>query len=420
MNDASVSRRGFICAGAAAAAAAALPRTANAEGQPEPKPAEPIVLPRRKLGRTGVDVTMLGQGAAFAIGARHLNVMHEMGVRYIDTAKYYLQGASERAIGEWLQGNGLRKEYFIVTKDVPMTPDQLATMVDERLELLKTDYIDMFFLHGLGDSDHYHGLEDARWFTDKEWTQAIEKVRKSGKCKFFGFSTHTEPVEVRTGMLEAAAKGGWVDGIMVAADPVLIRDNAEFNKALDACHKAGVGLISMKECRSQGDNEEARREDLAKKIESIFPKFKEKALSPFTAVLSAMWTDERFACLCSHMDNLEKLRENAAACKDFKPLAKDELAAVDFLIRNSRRTLCLACDGSCRRAGHTQADLNTIARYVCYAEQDGRVYEARELLAALPPEARDWSGADLEAASHACKSNLDFVQITKRAKELMA
>ena len=71
-------------------------------------------------------------------------------------------------------------------------------------------------------------------------------------------------------------------------------------------------------------------------------------------------------------------------------------------------------------SNNTASDLNTIARYVCYAEQDGRVYEARELLAALPPEARNWSGADLEAASRACKSNLDFAQIIKRAEELMA
>ena len=424
-SDHSVTRREFFRAGAVAAAtAAAVPALAAEEEEGRPNTAAkdqaPWVLPRRKLGRTGVEVTILGQGASFAIGTRHLNLMHQMGIRQIDTAKVYQRGGSERALADWFEKEGKRKEHFLVTKDVPHTPEQMTTMVDERLEALKTDYLDAFFLHGLGDSDHYNGLEDTPWFTDPEWIKATDRLRKSGKCRFFGFSSHTQPIEVRTGMLEAAAKGGWVDAILVAADPVVIRENAAFNKALDACYKAGVGLISMKECRSQGDTPEARTEDLAENIGKIFPTFKEKALSPHTAVLSAMWTDERFAVLCSHMDTFEKLKENATACRDFKPLTKEELAAVQAMIRNSERSFCLACDGSCRQAAGTTADLNTIARYVAYAEQDGRVYEARELLRSLPTPVGECSGADLAAASRACKSNLDFARIIRRAEELLA
>ncbi len=419
--DAPVSRRHFLRTGAAAAAAAAaLPAATSAQDETASQDDAPVVLPRRKLGRTGVEVTTLAQGTAFAINERHLNMMHSSGIRYIDTAKYYLQGASERAIGNWFEKTGHRKDYFLVTKDIPMSSDELVTMIDQRLVPLKTDYLDLFFLHGLGDSDHYHGAEDTKWFTGKDWLAAVERVRRSGKCRFFGFSTHTEPIEVRTAMLEAAAKGGWVDVIMVAADPVVLGDNAAFAKAVDACHQAGIGLISMKECRGQGETDQERLQSLTKNAERIFPSFKEKGLTPFTAVLSAMWTDQRFTSVCSHMDTLEKLAENATACKSFQPLTADELAVVDAMIRGSRRTYCVACDGSCRRAAGTRADLNTIARYVNYAEQDGRVYEARELLAAMPLAARDWTGADLAAASQACKCRLDFPAIVHRAQELLA
>jgi hypothetical protein len=133
-----------------------------------------------------------------------------------------------------------------------------------------------------------------------------------------------------------------------------------------------------------------------------------------------MWTDERFSVVCSHMDNLEKLEENATACRKFKPLLPEELAAVYYWMRDGKRTFCVGCDGSCRRAAGTNADLNTIARYVSYAEQDGRVYEARELLQRMAAEARDCAGADLAAASRACRSKLDFEQIVKRARELLA
>ncbi len=412
MNEnSSVSRRDFVRSSAAAAAAAvAFPALASDQGKggDPPKAGAPAVLPKRKLGRTGIEVTILSQGAGYATNLRHLNMMHTLGIRYVDTAKVYLKGASERTLAEWFQKTGHRKEYFLVTKDLPRTPEEFVRMVDERCEALKTDYIDLFFLHALGDDDYYSGLKDIAWFTDNEWLKATEKVRKSGKVRLLGFSMHTDPIDVRIGMLNAAAKGGWVDAVMVAADPTLIRENAEFNKALDACHKAGIGLVSMKQGRG------------VEKIKDVFPTFKDKGLTPHTAVLSAMWTDERFASVCSQMKNLEELRENATAAKNFKPLTKEELGSVNTMLRQGERTFCAACDGSCRRAAHTPANLNKIARYVSYAEEDGRVYEARELLRALPPQDRDWSGADLAAATHACKCKLDFSRIVNRAEELLA
>ena len=351
--DGSVSRRDFFRTGVAAAAVAAGIPAMGADqeqaGSP-PKADEPAVLPKRKLGKTGADVTILCQGAGFGTNVRHLNMAHNLGVRYVDTAKVYLRGASEQTVAEWFEKNGHRKEHFLVTKDLPRTPEEMITMVDDRLKALKIDYIDLFFLHGLGDSDHYHGLDDAKWFNDKEWTKAADKIRKSGKARFLGFSSHTEPLEIRTGLLNAAAKGGWVDAIMVGADPALIRQDAEFNKALDACHKAGIGLVSMKQSRGVED------------IGKVFPAFEEKGLSPHAAVLWAMWTDERFASVCSHMKTFEELVENTKAARSFKPLSKEELTAVDTMLRDGRRTFCVGCDGRCRHAAGTEARLNTIAR----------------------------------------------------------
>jgi hypothetical protein len=46
--------------------------------------------------------------------------------------------------------------------------------------------------------------------------------------------------------------------------------------------------------------------------------------------------------------------------------------------------------------------------------------EARRLFAALPAEARDWSGADLAAASAACPNKLNFAQLLQEAQEYLA
>ncbi len=411
-DDARLSRRAFFRTSAAAAAgAAALPVLAQ---ETATKPTEqkedqkPGILPTRKLGRSGIEVTILAQGAAFRTNQRQLYVMHEQGVRYVDTAKAYLRGASERTLAEWFTKSGHRKDYFLVTKDQSLTPDEMIASVNERCEALQTDYIDAFLLHGFGDTDHYHGVDDIKWFTDKEWIAATDKLRKSGKVRLFGFSSHSDPVDVRTALLEGAAKGEWVDMMLISADPTSIRENDAFNKAIDACYKAGIGLVSMKQGRG------------VETIEKVFPKFADKGISPHTAVLYAMWTDERFASVCSGMKSIEELEENAGACRKFKPLSDADLAAVHDLIREHRRGFCVGCDGSCRRGACTDARLNTVARYVSYAEQDGNVYEARELLRQLPPEALDWSTADLAAASHTCRSHLDYARIIKRAEELLA
>jgi hypothetical protein len=73
--------------------------------------------------------------------------------------------------------------------------------------------------------------------------------------------------------------------------------------------------------------------------------------------------------------------------------------------------LCADCDGRCSRAAGTKAELGELTRFLTYHEHHGDRTEARRLYAQLSPEARDWSGADLEAARAACPNRLDFAHL---------
>jgi predicted aldo/keto reductase-like oxidoreductase len=215
-----LSRRTFLKTGVTAAAVAGLPLTTTG-GDTPPTPAEP--LPRRVLGRTGEKVSILNLGTAQgAANPRMLNAAYDAGVRYIDTADCYLRGRAEKAVGDWMAETGHRKELFVVTKDHPETPDDWVTMVDRRLEALKTEHIDLFFIHNL--APEYHGLvrkNPSEVPKMKTWGAAAEKLKKSGKVRFAGFSTHAD-VELRIKLLNSAAVGGWVDAIMLAYDPRLV------------------------------------------------------------------------------------------------------------------------------------------------------------------------------------------------------
>jgi aryl-alcohol dehydrogenase-like predicted oxidoreductase len=381
---------------------------ARAEDTQEDQAKAGSPLPVRTLGRTGADVSILTLGAGRPPSARMLNAAYDTGIRCIDTAASYGNQASEREIGRWMAEKANRKEIFIISKDRPEVPDQWSAMVDRSLKTLQTDYVDLYLVHSLGGRGWLGTVKKDREIPlQKEWAAAADKLKKSGRVRFVGFTTHAE-VQIRADLLNNAATGGWVDAVMVSYDPQLVRENADYNKAVDACHKAGVGLICMKEMRAVND------------MPKILPEFKDLGLSPYQAVLHAVWTDARITTTTSEMLNLSMWRENSKAARIFKPLDSAKIEAVVGLYQRYGRRFCNACDGSCRRAGRTKAALNDIVRALSYYERDGRLDEARRVYASLSEDERDWHGADLAAASAACHCNLDFATLLPRAEEKLA
>src|SRR5262249_48006780 len=152
-------RRRFLQAGAAATAvtaAASLAPGASAQQAAAKADAAAAVLPKRKLGKTGVEVTLLEQGGVRHDTDRILRFSFARGINLSDTAKVY---GTEPAFKKWFAtDSNLRKQIVLVTKDMPRQPSDLLKMVDQRLATLGTDYIDFFFVHGLGD-DNYGGVD---------------------------------------------------------------------------------------------------------------------------------------------------------------------------------------------------------------------------------------------------------------------
>ncbi len=402
-NDPSqLQRREFLQAGAASAATLSLASPSLGD---EPKASTPT-LPTRKLGKTGVDVTILNHGTWQAPGAidRMLRTSYAGGVRYFDTAKAY---RTEPGLAKWLQAMPeVRKTIFLATKDSPKDPSQMMGMLDERLAALKTDYVDLFFVHALGDDQSMNPIEFAK---SPAYAKAIEAIKKSGKAKFVGFSTH-HPTKAQ--IIQSAAEAGFVDVIMVAYTPWLDKD-APINKALDAAHAKGIGLVSMK----QLSGSDAQRLEFLGQVSKHVPGLKEKGFSPYQGLLQAIWSDERIATCCVSMKNLEQIAENTMAARQFEPLKAADLKGLHDAFLASRPTMCANCDGSCSRAAGTDAELGTLTRFLTYHEHHGHRADARRQYAEMADAARDWRGADLEAARAACHSHLDFADLLPRVDQ---
>ena len=117
---------------------------------------------------------------------------------YWDTAEAYGNGLSEDGFGRFFtRYPDTRKDIFLVTKSAPPPPDKLTEALDKGLKRLHTDYVDLFFAHGIGD---FKEISEP----SRDWA---EQMKKAGKMKFFGFSTHTNMEDC----LLAAAKSDWID-----------------------------------------------------------------------------------------------------------------------------------------------------------------------------------------------------------------
>jgi predicted aldo/keto reductase-like oxidoreductase len=337
-------------------------------------------------------------------GPRLLRFAYNTGVRAFDCGDWYAGEKAEGYLGEFTNQLPRREDVFVVTKRRIYNPKNFYDGVVEALERMRLPHVDLFMVHGIKDP----AIPLDR---DGGWRRLKDRLVREKKTRFMGFSCHLEMPE-RIESLINATKGGWVDAVLLACDPHLIRSDDAFNKAIDVCAKAGIGLMAMKTTRGLG-----RATNQPDEAKDVFTKL---GLSPHHAMYKGIWSDGRFAAVCTEMPNRRYIKENAAAARAFdKPFAPAEWEALDEGMRKLSRATCPGCDGSCRHAAGTQTDFCSIARYLAYYEEDGKREIARDFFAKLPPEQRDWRGADLVAASRACRARLDFPAILARARRLL-
>ena len=292
-------------------------------------------------------------------------------------------------------------------------PKDLLKMVDERLAALGTDYIDLFFVHGLGDGWKLDKTID--FITGKEFKETADAIRKSGKAKFIGFSCSSPgPRGVHPGRgrgghrrrhhasVRAMARQGFA-AQQGARRRVEERRGPHFDEA-----------DRQRKVRRQAEGQYPRRS------QAQVPMLAERNLTVFQGLLHAIWTDERISASCVSMRNTDHQRENADAARRFEPLKTADIHQLRDAILAQGPTLCADCDGRCMVAAGTQAELGNITRFLTYHQGLGDSAHARREYAKLPPEARDWSGADLEAARQACPSRLNFAQLLPEAEKHLA
>ncbi len=186
-----ITRRNVLTLTAATVGATAVQLAAQTPNAKSPAP-----FPTRKLGRSGIDVPILGFGSGSRFcnafkgkddaAVEALNRAVDLGVTYFDTATSYGNGYSQRMMGQVLKAR--RREVFIATKIYGGKRDEILRNLEETLQRLQTDHVDLLHIHKLENDD-----EVTRFGEKGGSVETYYSLREQKVARFIGVTAHSDP-----------------------------------------------------------------------------------------------------------------------------------------------------------------------------------------------------------------------------------
>jgi uncharacterized protein len=157
-------------------------------------------MEKRKFGNTGLYTTVLGYGGFHLLEIPQketsylLNNYLDNGGNYIETAEGYGNGDSEKKISQAVSNR--REEFILVSKTANRTKKDYLKSLDGSLKRLKTDYLDVHIIHGLGINDKKSALKSDdinKIIAPDGALEGVDKAKRDGKIGFIGVSMHGHP-----------------------------------------------------------------------------------------------------------------------------------------------------------------------------------------------------------------------------------
>jgi len=205
-------------------------------------------MPRRPLGRTGVETSAIGLGgyhlgmpSSDAEATRIVHFAQEHGVTFFDNCWDYNDGRSEERLGRALAEGGRRAKAFVMTKLDGRTKAAAAEQLNQSLKRLKTDVVDLVQIHEVIRMN-----DPERVFAPGGAIEALVEARKAGKLRFTGFTGHKSPA-IHLHMLEVAKKNGYhFDTVQLPINPLDAHYESFEKNVVPALQREGIAVLGMK------------------------------------------------------------------------------------------------------------------------------------------------------------------------------
>lgn len=201
---------------------------------------EKPILPKAPLGRTGFELSRLGLGGfhqleiSSEIVGRVVDAFLDAGGNYIETARGYGVGASEKKLGAVLEGR--RDRVVLASKSGKADAEGIRKDLETTLENLRTDHIEFYFFHGVGSEAHLDALCKPGGALD-----ALLKARDEGLIRGVGVSSHRPELYLEAmRRLPLSLILVWCNYLEDQYLPIIR------NEILPMAREKGVGITAMK------------------------------------------------------------------------------------------------------------------------------------------------------------------------------
>lgn len=343
------------------------------------------------LGKTGLKVSDVSCGAISLFVPNVLRYAYDCGVNYFDTAEGYLRTKSETFIGQALKD--VRDKVVITTKHgysprAKIKREDIIKRVNASLKRMQTDYVDIAMVHG---------VSDLSLLKNEEIQAAYAQLKKDGKIRFTGFSTHNAKKT-----LKQALESDFGQVILLIYNHM---EGKEIEPLIEKVRQKGIGTVAMKVFAGGKHGN----------LKSLIS----QEVSYSQAAIRWVLSNSNIDCLIVTMSSYSHVEEYVAASS--KPLNRADLEVIAEYQRQADRNYCRVSCNECLAACPNQVAINEVLRYNMYFEDYGMEKEAMRYYAELEKEKKPLNCANCSGnCESACPYGLRVKDKLIHAHEILS
>jgi aryl-alcohol dehydrogenase-like predicted oxidoreductase len=271
-------------------------------------------IPKRPLGKTGIDVTIMGLGGegvlrtfgyeqqAYAL----INRAIDLGINYFESARAY--SGSESYYGLALKER--RKEIFLTSKSHARDKKGALVHLHETLSNMKTDHLDLWQVHDVRTEEEVEQI-----FGPRGALEAFKEAKDKGLARFIGVTGHHDPL-----ITKRCIELFDFDTVLIPVNPAEPSYKNYLDTVIPLASQKRMGIIAMKV--------------YFRGFASRIPGF--SGMEPFYRfALSQAVTTAVIGC-----DSLQHLEENVSFASSFTPMTDEEQAELlEFVAPYARQLM---------------------------------------------------------------------------------
>jgi len=264
-------------------------------------------IPKRPLGKSGLEVSILGVGGFHVGSARSLEEATSIvqgaldaGLNFFDNAWEYHDGKSEEWLGAALGSR--RNEAVLMTKVCTHGRDKKVAMqmLEQSLRRLRTDHLDVWQIHEV-----VYDNDPELIFRTGGAAEALLEAKQQGKVRLIGFTGHKDPAI----HLKMLSHGFPFDTVQMPLNPFDATFRSFQHLVLPEARKQGISVLGMKSLGGSGEM------------------IVQGGITVKEALHYAMSLP--VATTISGMDSMEVLKQNLQIVAQFEKLSGAQMAAIE-------------------------------------------------------------------------------------------